>query len=241
MSKLSEAELHGILHSGRGRYTQFALEAARDEIATRRAPKETVRDGLPGVGLGSAVNQALTGACQVQPATGCCIEVWQDKYFEGRHRVIEGPVELHTLKSNIDDWNDRISSLRVGPTAFVLAFRGRDFQGRMVTFGPNEEVPDLEQYKFDDKIDSVLLVDSLKVFDHQHFEDEVKPSLPPLLDFGCFGDEETAEPAARPEPAQPIELAKLAEPGEPPVPTESSEPVDSLHNGRKKKHRKRTG
>jgi hypothetical protein len=97
--------------------------------------------------------------------TDCYIDVWKEADFGGERRRIYGPAEYPTLKFEAEDWGDRVGSLRVGPHAFVMAFSERDFKDRMVTFGPNDEVPDLCHLKFDDEIDSFKVVDSLKIFD----------------------------------------------------------------------------
>jgi hypothetical protein len=76
----------------------------------------------------------------------CYVELWVDKNFEGRCLRIDGPTHCPTLRSGAVDWNDSISSLRVGPGAFVEAFPDERFEGRMVRFGPNQEVPDLSVF-----------------------------------------------------------------------------------------------
>jgi len=97
--------------------------------------------------------------------SSCYIEVWTEKNFEGEHLQIEGPVELSRLTFAELDICDSISSLRVGSAAFVMAFTEPEFKGAMVSFGPGDEIPDLAQLSFDDTIDSLRLVNSLKIFD----------------------------------------------------------------------------
>lgn len=96
---------------------------------------------------------------------GCYIDVWREADFEGESIRIEGPGEYPTLRFAQGDWGDRIGSLRVGPTAFVIAYRDENFGDRQVAFGPDEEVADLSELDFDDEIDSVRVIDSLKIFD----------------------------------------------------------------------------
>jgi len=69
------------------------------------------------------------------------------------------------------DFGDSISSLRVGPAAFVLAYAEAGFRGAMVSFGPGDEIPDLDQLSFDDVIDSLRLINSLKIFDESRREE----------------------------------------------------------------------
>ncbi len=97
--------------------------------------------------------------------TDCYIDVWKEADFRGERRRIYGPAEYPTLKFETDDWGDRVGSLRVGPHAFVMAYCEEDFKDRMMTFGPNDEVGDLGGLKFDDEMDSVKVIDSLKIFD----------------------------------------------------------------------------
>jgi hypothetical protein len=93
----------------------------------------------------------------------CYIDIWREKNFEGDHLRLEGPAEFPTLMLSSEHWGDHISSLRVGPTAFVLAYKDKNFKDIMVSFGPCQEVADLSHYKLDDGIDSIKIIDSLKI------------------------------------------------------------------------------
>ena len=95
----------------------------------------------------------------------CYIDVWRDADFRGERTRISGPAEYPALDFAGGRWGDDIGSLRVGPNAFVMAFRHRDFQDELITFGPNDEVADLGRFKFDDDIESVRVIDSLKIFE----------------------------------------------------------------------------
>ncbi|HEX6183358.1 MAG TPA: hypothetical protein VFZ44_05555 [Pyrinomonadaceae bacterium] len=95
----------------------------------------------------------------------CYIDVWRDADFGGERIRIYGPAEYPTLGFAEGNWGDDIGSLRVGPNAFVMAFRHREFRDKLITFGPNDEVADLSQFKFDDDIESMKVIDSLKIFD----------------------------------------------------------------------------
>jgi hypothetical protein len=100
-----------------------------------------------------------------EKSADCYIEVWRDTDFGGEMIRIQGPAEYPNLRFAQGDWGDDIGSLRVGPNAFVLAYRDRDFKDGPVTFGPNDEVADMRGLKFDDEADSLKLIDSLKIFD----------------------------------------------------------------------------
>jgi hypothetical protein len=93
----------------------------------------------------------------------CYIDIWKKKDFEGDQLRLEGPAEFPVLRIGAKDWGDHIGSLRVGPTAFVLAYKDKNFKDTMVAFGPGQEVADLGHHKFDDQIDSIKIIDSLKI------------------------------------------------------------------------------
>jgi hypothetical protein len=105
----------------------------------------------------------------------CYIDVWRDADFGGETIRIYGPAEYPMLSFAQGSWGDDIGSLRVGPNAFVMAFRHREFRDKLITFGPNDEVADLSQFKFDDDIESMKVIDSLKIFDRLGYNSPPKP------------------------------------------------------------------
>jgi hypothetical protein len=48
----------------------------------------------------------------------------------------------------------------------------RDFKGAMITLGPNEEVSDLGVLKLDNEVDSIKVIDSIRIFDRSGFDFE---------------------------------------------------------------------
>jgi hypothetical protein len=104
--------------------------------------------------------------------SGCYIDVWAEANFEGESLRIQGPAEYPLLGFSRGDWGDRIGSLRVGPNAFVIAYGDPDFGDRQVTFGPCDEIADLGDLKFDDDIDSMRVIDSLRIFDRVEYNEE---------------------------------------------------------------------
>lgn len=103
---------------------------------------------------------------------GCYIDVWKEANFGGETVRIQGPAEYPRLQFEQGDWGDSISSLRVGPNAFVIAYRDEDFGGeREVTFGPCDEIADLGELKFEDEIDSMRVIDSLRIFDRVEYNE----------------------------------------------------------------------
>ena len=103
---------------------------------------------------------------------GCYIDVWRNANFEGDSIRIEGPAEYPDLQFSSGNWGDQIGSLRVGPHAFVCTYRDKDFKDEMVAFGPNQEVANLDEMNVDDDIDSIKLIDSLKILDYRPVENE---------------------------------------------------------------------
>ena len=167
-------------------YTPFAIEAARREV-NRRGGMDALKKRIKEGRAPSSIREPdYIKAYQEAPSvrgvsTGCYIDVWHEKNFEGDSLRIEGPGAIPDLCSNDLGWCSRISSLRVGPQAFVLAYADKSFKGDMIRLGPSEEVTDMHNVKFSDEIDSLKIVDSLKVFDctntlHDHLFNSVASS-----------------------------------------------------------------
>ena len=98
----------------------------------------------------------------------CYIDVWREAGFKGETRRLHGPASHPNLHFSEGDWADDIGSLRLGPHAFVLAFREENYTDAMLTLGPNDEVYDLRALDFDNEIESLRLINSLKIFDRLH-------------------------------------------------------------------------
>jgi len=160
VSELSDDALHEMLETSTKQYTVFAREVAEEELSRRR--QRTANNRFV---AGPDVEPESVREKTKAKRSGCFIEVWSDRNFEGEHLRIEGPVEHQTLDFTKLNWSNSISSLRVGPTAFVLVYAEQDFSGPMMSFGPGQDVPDLDQLNFSDQIDSIRLVNSLRVFD----------------------------------------------------------------------------
>jgi Beta/Gamma crystallin len=108
----------------------------------------------------------------------CYIDVWREADFGGEMLRIRGPADYPALEFEQGDWGDRIGSLRVGPGAFVIAYRSRDFRDEPVTFGPDDECADLRQFKCDDDIESVKVIDSMKIFARVEYNADLTPKAP---------------------------------------------------------------
>jgi hypothetical protein len=117
-----------------------------------------------------------------QKSGDCYIDVWRDADFRGESIRIYGPAEYASLELAQGNWGDDIGSLRVGPNAFVMAYHLRNFQDELITFGPNDEIADLSQFKFDDDIESMKIIDSLKIFNHLAYNSDLNPDAPDATD-----------------------------------------------------------
>ena len=123
-----------------------------------------------------------------QQTGDCYIDVWRDADFRGETTRIYGPAEYASLDLTQGHWSNDIGSLRVGPNAFVLAYHRRDFRDEPVTFGPNDEVADLSHFKFDDDIESLRVIDSLKIFDRLAYNAaNAAPAAAPDAEAGSSG------------------------------------------------------
>jgi hypothetical protein len=169
ISCLSDEDLVNMLGASPQTHTPFARQVAEEEVARRREMKATLRDR-------DADPATLRKESSRDKRADCYIEVWSDKNFEGEYLRIEGPVECGALEFAGLNWGDSISSLRVGPTAFVLVYADKGFKGAMMSFGPSQEESNLEDLNFNDEIDSIMLVNSIKVFDGLRAEDASKPA-----------------------------------------------------------------
>lgn len=98
----------------------------------------------------------------------CYIDIWREADFKGETRRLRGPASHPHLHFREGDWGNDIGSLRLGPHAFVLAFRGENYADEVLTLGPNDQVADLRALKCEDDIESLRLINSLKIFDRLH-------------------------------------------------------------------------
>ena len=149
-------------------FTSFARRVAREEVSRRSRMRGT---NEPSPGFAMVDPGAFRKESPGYTHAGCYIELWSEMKFAGECLRIEGPVECQALEFAGLEWSERISSLRVGPSAFVLAYAEKDFKGALMSFGPGQEVGDLKELSFNDDIDSIRLVNSMKVFDGLRVED----------------------------------------------------------------------
>ena len=78
---------------------------------------------------------------------GCYLLVWEQAQFLGASDYINGPRDYPNLRTlpNNRNWHDRIASVRVGPTADVMAFTSENFGGtslRLAAGSTHAALPD---------------------------------------------------------------------------------------------------
>ena len=90
--------------------------------------------------------------------SGCYIDVYDNYDHTGKVERFWGPAIYTTLKQDKRDWNNRISSVTVGPGAHVkLAAKG-SLEGQAIWLGPGKSVADLRTLNFDEKAQSIEIV-----------------------------------------------------------------------------------
>ena len=162
ISSLADDQLIKMLQDSPLDYTPFALRVAREELSKRKLMATLQKDMAAAREPAAATSQNDSTAAN--PGS-CYIEVWRDKSFEGEYLRIEGPAQYDCLRSAAADWGDDIGSLRVGPNAFVIAYEDKNYKGRKICFGPGEEAADLSGFRFEDQIDSIKVINSMRIFD----------------------------------------------------------------------------
>jgi predicted small secreted protein len=88
----------------------------------------------------------------------CWVEIYEGEHFASQRSWtrIQGPSELRNLRELAGrDWNDAISSIRVGPGATVEVFEHADFRGQSEIFSPGRQVSTLRDFGLNNEISSI--------------------------------------------------------------------------------------
>ena len=166
---LSDEKLREIVERSPSDYTTYAHQVASEEL-TRRLNLQTEHPV-------SAICNPDFEICD-KLTNGCYVDVWRGKDYEGEHLRIDGPIRYETLTVRAGNWGNEISSLRVGPEAFVEVFEDENFKGKMICFGPGDEVSNLAAYKLDDDVESIRVISSIRLLESsRHEPDERQISL----------------------------------------------------------------
>lgn len=90
----------------------------------------------------------------------CWVEIYEDAQFirETPWTRIQGPTEM----SNIDNlagqnWNDKISSIRVGPDAVVQVYEHAGFRGEVREYDYGRSIGNLDSDRLNDRISSLKI------------------------------------------------------------------------------------
>ncbi|MBW3563328.1 MAG: hypothetical protein KY459_01210 [Acidobacteria bacterium] len=90
----------------------------------------------------------------------CWVEIYEDAQFvrETPWTRIQGPTEM----SNVDNlagrnWNDKISSIRVGPDAVVQVYEHAGFRGEVREYDYGRYIDNLDSDRLNDRISSLKI------------------------------------------------------------------------------------
>jgi hypothetical protein len=90
----------------------------------------------------------------------CWAEIYQEEHFASQQSWtrIQGPSELRNLRDLAGrNWNDAISSIRVGPGATVEVFEHDDFRGRSEILPPGSQNATLRNVNLRNEISSMRI------------------------------------------------------------------------------------
>lgn len=88
----------------------------------------------------------------------CWVEIHEDANFirDTAWTRIQGPTELDNLDEVAGfDWNDKISSLRVGPDAIVQVYEHAGFRGEVREYRYGRYVDDLDDDQMNDRVSAL--------------------------------------------------------------------------------------
>ena len=79
--------------------------------------------------------------------SGCYMQVWEFADFMGTSDYINGPREYASLRQmpNNRTWQNRINSVRVGPTAAVTVFTEENYRGQVLQLPPESSHPQFSE------------------------------------------------------------------------------------------------
>ena len=82
-------------------------------------------------------------------------DVFEHVHFAGRSMSLSASSNIAYIGS---EWNDRISSIKVGPGLKCTLFDDRDFRGTSIVVGPSQAIFSLVTKSFSDKVSSIRCV-----------------------------------------------------------------------------------
>lgn len=112
---------------------------------------------LVAAGCGSLFNDDSSATVNREQ---CWVEVYEDAQFtrDTPWTRIQGPTEM----SNLDqlagqNWNDKISSIRVGPDAVLQVFEHAGFRGEVREYDYGRYIDNLDSDRLNDRISSLRI------------------------------------------------------------------------------------
>ncbi|MBA4142707.1 MAG: hypothetical protein H0X43_06810 [Nitrosospira sp.] len=90
---------------------------------------------------------------------GCWVKFYEREGFRGDSLTLMGPINLSRLIGPFGaDWENKVRSLKTGPTANLTIYDNRDFRDQNKFIGVNVFVPDMsERMGFFDDFRSIML------------------------------------------------------------------------------------
>ncbi|MFM9947741.1 MAG: insecticidal delta-endotoxin Cry8Ea1 family protein [Saprospiraceae bacterium] len=101
----------------------------------------------------------------------CWVSFWEDNDYKGNTRTFSGAQSIYDLAeydytNSSQEMDDSINSLKTGSSTWICLFTQHNFEGSILKVGPNETIPDLNEYKtptggdFKNSIVSFVMYDS---------------------------------------------------------------------------------
>ncbi|MEZ4885343.1 MAG: hypothetical protein R3E32_11495 [Chitinophagales bacterium] len=102
--------------------------------------------------------------------SNCWVQFWENDSYDGRTDTYNNEQRVNNLKDEHYDGSSKdeyhsYNSLKTGPTGYLIAFDGLNLTGNSITFGPNSNVPHLDQHQrgslgsWQNSIGSFILLD----------------------------------------------------------------------------------
>jgi hypothetical protein len=90
---------------------------------------------------------------------GCWVRFYDKKNYEGDSLLLTGPVSIPRMIGPFGfDWENKVRSLKVGPTANLTIFDNRDFRDQDKFIDAKTNVPDMsKQMGYFDDFRSIML------------------------------------------------------------------------------------
>ena len=99
------------------------------------------------------------GTILLNPCNGCWIDFFDSNRFSGNRMRLRGPAEFAGLRVREENFGHTISSISVGPCAYVQCYKAHDFRDTIFWLLPNQSIESLADLDCPDNIDAIRLYD----------------------------------------------------------------------------------